>query len=107
MPPRTAKEVVDQAHKSGEEFKPRPQGFQSGSGGKPLNIGGGRDDGGPENADQQQLDRELAAAVGRQDRPGLPDKPEAGGAAKLDKGTSLSDPSTSSSTPSNTSHPNA
>ncbi len=91
MPPRSAKEVADHAHKSAEEFKPRPQGFQSGRGGTPLDIGGRRDDGGLENADQKQLDGELAAAVGRQDRPGLPDKPDAGGGAKMDKGTSLSD----------------
>jgi hypothetical protein len=89
MPPRTAKEVADQGHRSAEQAKPKPQGFQSGRGGNALNIGGGRDDGGTENSDQKQLDRELAAAVGRQDRPGLPDKPAAGGGDKLDKGTSL------------------
>ena len=92
MPPRSAREVVDQVHERGQQAAtPRPQGFQSGRGGNPLNIGGRRDDGGLENADQKQLDRELAAAVGRQERSGLPDKPDAGGGAKLDKGTSLSD----------------
>jgi hypothetical protein len=90
MPPRTAKELADHGHRSAEDAKPRPQGFQAGRGGTPLEIGGRRDDGGLENADQRQLDRETAA-IGREDRPGLPDKPDAGGAAKLEKGTSLSD----------------
>jgi len=58
--------------------------------------------GGTENTDQKQLDRERAA-IGSGDRPCLADKADAGGGSKLDKGTSLPDSTTpSSSSPSKT-----
>ncbi|HET7014211.1 MAG TPA: hypothetical protein VFI65_09885 [Streptosporangiaceae bacterium] len=92
--PRTSREFVEEGFERGKKAgRPIPIGPQSGGGGSSLDIGGKRDDGGLENADQKQLDRELAA-TGRQERTGLPDKPEAGGGAKMDKGTSLPDSTT-------------
>jgi hypothetical protein len=94
-PARSAQEEADKLQKSAGEHGMKGPG-RGAVVASPAPVGGGGDaDRGPvgeglENAEQNQLDRELAA-IGRQDRPGLPAKPDAGGGAKLEKGTTLSD----------------
>lgn len=98
MPARSAQDQADKLQKSAGEHGMKGPGRGGGGPASPAPVGGGARsdaDRGPvgeglENADQKQLDRELAA-IGRQDRPGLPDKDDAGGGAKLEKGTTLSD----------------
>jgi hypothetical protein len=98
-PPRTAPEQAKQWRDEVNDAAakaaiPKPQGGQPGGGGTPLNLGERGDDGGLENSEQRQLDRELAA-IGREERPGLPDKSGSGGENQVAKGTSLTDNSTS------------
>jgi hypothetical protein len=71
--------------RAGALFVPRP--FCAATfGGAVTGVRGGRADGGRENADQKQLDRELASAVGREDWPGLPDQQDAGGRVQAEEG---------------------
>jgi hypothetical protein len=93
-PARSAQELADKWQKeAGAIGRKGPE--KAGPQVTPAAAGGGssqdlgREREGVDNSEQRQLDRERAA-IGRQDRPGLPDKPDAGGGAKLEKGTSLS-----------------
>lgn len=99
-PARSAQEFADKrAHEADAIGRKGPEEAGPQVTSAPVGGGPGQDLGrereGVDNTEQQQLDRELAA-IGRQDRPGLPDKPDAGGGATLEKGTSLSNNTTSS-----------
>lgn len=99
MPASSAKGQADEYIKSAAEHGLKGP-SRAGPTVTPAPVGGGartdlgRERDGVDNAEQHQLDRE-AAALGRQDRPELPHKPDAGGGAQLEKGTSLSDSSQS------------
>jgi hypothetical protein len=112
MPARSAKELANENMKSagdhamkgpsraGPTVTPSPVG-----GGRGTDLGRERD--GVDNAEQRQLDQEAAAAVGRQERTGLPDKPDAGGGAKMEKGTSLGDSGVSGTDPGKSTTPSS